>query len=243
MLINGITFSKLRNSEFAQFTSDALELIRRNDPEALQVKAAYDDLKAGNDELNTLLNPDKGSALTGQIEAADDRRDRSVTGINLVAEGYTYHFDDALRTHALTLQRHLTLFGGASLARENYQAETASISLLVADLTDKPELAAAVNALGLSTWITELSQANKAFNDLYLSRTEEASTANLTKVRDLRKDMIQRYFKLRDRIASFYNIQEGAAPYSTVVSQLNILIGKYNDLLNGRKSSGSSTEQ
>lgn len=241
-LINGISLPHLRNTEFAQFITDILQLVQHNDPDALNVATAYADLKAQNDELIKLLNPDTGSTLTAQIEAADDRRDLCITGINLVVAGYTSHYDATLRNHALTLQRHLTLFGGSSLARENYQSETAGITSLLSDWTDNAELAAAITALNLTGWKEELDAANKAFNELYLNRTQESSNQNLPKVRDMRKDIIGLYYKLRDRIASFYIIEEGAAPYSTVVNQMNTLIDQYNLLLESRKTTTTVPE-
>ena len=239
--INGIQLTALRNSEFAQFMTDALELVRRNDPTALQVQDAYDALKAENDQLADLLKPLQGSALTAAIEAADDRRDVAISGINQVVNGYTVHYDPTLRNHALTLQRHLAGFGGAGLARENYQSETAGVSSLVTDWTNKPELVAALTALNLTAWRDELAQANQAFNDLYLNRTEASSTANPAGVRDLRNRMTPLYYQLRDLLASYHVIQRGAEPYATVVRQINTLIEQYNTLLRNRRTSGSTT--
>ncbi|UXP33031.1 DUF6261 family protein [Reichenbachiella agarivorans] len=155
-MINGIAITRLRNSEFSQLNSDVLALIQRNDPAALKVEEAYNLLKAENDELTVLLNPDKGSALTALLEAADDRRDHAVTGINLVVSGYVNHFDQATRGHALALLRNLGQYGSGNLARANYQSETAGISSMLTDWTTKPELAAAITALHLDDWKEEL---------------------------------------------------------------------------------------
>ncbi len=235
MTIKGITLNNLRNSEFSQFSTDVLELVKRNDPKALKAEEAYNAFKAENDKLTNMLNPEKGSPLTVRLEAADDRRDGGLTGINFVVLGYTHYFDETLRNHALALQRNLSQYGNAGLARENYQSETAGISSMLADWDSKPELAAAITALNLTAWKDELAQANKAFNDLYLNRTEEASTVSPVSVRDQRILMGQLYFDLRDLIASYNVITKGAAPYSTTVNQLNALIEKYNTLLAGRK--------
>lgn len=241
-MINGLTLNNLRNSEFAQFMTDTLELVKRNDPVALQVEATYNALLAENEVLTNLLKPEKGSPLTAQLEAADDRRDAAVTGINLVVSGFTTHPDPAISSQALTLQRHLALFGSGSLARENYQSETAGINSLVADWTNKPELAAAITALNLDGWKAELAEANKAFNDLYLSRTESDSTANPVGVRAQRQRMAPLYYELRDLIVSYHTITKGAAPYGHVVNLLNALIERYNTLLSNRRRSGGTAE-
>ncbi len=238
-MIIGLSLSKLRNSEFSQFNTDTLEIIKRNDPIALQVQEAYDSLKAENDVLVNLMKPQKGSVYTAQVETADDRRDVAITGLNLVVGGLTYHFDVTTRNHAVTLLRSLTQYGGASLARENYQSETAGINSMLADWTNKPKLTAAITGLNLDAWKAELAQANKIFNDLYLSRAEEASNGIPANVRAKRNDMVKKYYKLRDLIASHHVIKNGAAPYGTTVSQLNALIDKYNQLLAARRSKSS----
>lgn len=238
-MISGITLNKLRNTEFAQFASDVLEIIRRNDPATLQVQQAYDALLAENEQLGNLLKPIKGSALTAQLEAADTRRDEAVSGINTVVSGYSHHYDEATRTHAAALLRHLTVYGGAALARENYQSETASITSLLKDWTAKPELAAALTALDLTGWKDELQQANEAFSVLYLGRTEETGASSPDTVRGKRQTLGQAWYALRDLVNAYHVIHKGAAPYSTAVNQLNALIDKYNTLIATRKGSSS----
>jgi hypothetical protein len=238
-IISGIHLPSLRNSEFSQFSSDVLELVKRNDPAALKAEEAYNAFKAENDNLTNLLNPEKGSMLTAQIEAADDRRDEVVTGINFVVLGYTHHYDPITRNHAVVLQRNLSQYGGGSLARENYQSESAGISSMLADWDSKPELAAALTALNLDGWKDELALANKAFNDLYMNRNEEVTAVNPVSVRAQRVLMGEQYFDLRDLIASYHTIFKGAAPYGATVNQLNGIIDKYSLLLAGRKGKPS----
>lgn len=234
-IIKGIHLFALRNSEFAQFTSDVLELIKRNDPVTLQVEEAYNALLVENEQLIDLMKPEKGSTLTEQVEAADQRRDLAVSGINQVVSGYTNHYDETTRTHALTLQRHLEQYGAIGLARENYQSETASIRSVVADWEAKAPLAEAITFLNLTGWKEELIQANAAFSDLYINRTEETGSASPETVRSKRLDMVPQYYELRDLIASYYTIQKGAEPYGSIVSKLNALIDKYQALLAARK--------
>lgn len=242
-MINGITLIKLRNAEFAQFVSDILEIVRRNDPAALQAQEGYDTLKAENKQLITMLKPIKGSPFTVQLEAADARRDESVSGINAVVGGYTLHYDPVIRGHAVTLQRLLDTYGGAAMARENYQSETASINSLTKDLSDKPEMVAALTALNLSAWRDEMKEANDAFNTLYLSRNEETGVSSPDTVKSKRLSMCQDWYTLRDLISAHNVINKGAVPYGTTVSQINALIDNYQALITSRKSRSKSTKE
>lgn len=235
-MINGINQVQLRNAEYSQFISDALGLIERQDPTVLKVEEAYNLLKSQHDQLVELLNPEKGSQLTEQIEEADDLRDDLLTGIYKIVEGNTTHYQPAQRAHAESLLRSLDLFGGIGLARENYQSETAGINSMLSDWDSKTELVEAIAALKLKGWKNALSQANEQFNELYLSRTEENSDINPVGVRELRLKMKDDFYDLRDLITAYYTINKGAEPYATTIKQLNTLIDQYKQLLKSRKS-------
>jgi hypothetical protein len=241
-MVKGLKLTALRNPEYAQFMSDTLGIFLRNDPQALAVAEPYSALKAESEILIDLLNPDKGSAITAQLEAADHRRDEAITGINLMVSSLTHHYDPATRNHALMLQRSLQHFGGGGLSRENYQSETAGITAMLADWATKPELVATITALNLLDWTEELRVANKAFNELYILRNEETSAVSPVKVRDKRVSMSKQYFELRDLLVSHHNIQKGAAPYGATVNQLNALIAQYKHLLASRKGKSGDAE-
>ncbi|MCV9385069.1 DUF6261 family protein [Reichenbachiella ulvae] len=235
-MINRITQMHLRNTEHSQFFSDVLGLIQRQDPSVLKVEEAYNLLKSEHDQLVELLNPEKGSQLTEQIEEADDLRDELLVGIYKIVDGTTAHYNPTQRAHAETLLRSLDLFGGMGLARENYQSETAGISSMLSDWDSKTELTEAVAALKLKGWQNALTLANEQFNDLYLSRTEETSDINPVGVRELRLKMKDDFYDLRDLITAYYTIHKGAEPYATTIKQLNTLIDQYKQLLKSRKS-------
>lgn len=236
-IIKGIHLLALRNTEYCQFVTDVLELLRRNDPSALNVQEVYDRLKSENDQLVNLLNRGQSSALTQQVVQADNRRDSALTGIQLMVAAYTRHWDATLRAHAIVLERHLKLYGGTTLGRWNYQSETAGITSLVADWDRKADLTEALAALNLMGWKDELEAANKTFNKVYMQRTEEASQSNPLTVRALRVSMNQLYYELRNRLSSFHTIHHGAVPYGKVVNHLNVIIRQYNVLLTSRKAS------
>ncbi|MCV9387917.1 DUF6261 family protein [Reichenbachiella ulvae] len=221
--------------------SDVLTLVERKDPVAMKVDTAYTNLKTENDQLTQLLNPIKGSKLTAQMEAADDLRDQLLVGINSIVTGFTYHYEEELRRHAEVLLKHLDQFGGSGLARENYQSETAGINSMLLDWESESALSAAITELNLEGWKTKLQEANDDFSDLFLNRTEENSAGEVVSVREQRNKMRPLYYRLRDVIASYHTIENGAEPYHTVVKQLNALIDKYKRLLTSRQ--GKAVEE
>jgi len=134
---------------------------------------------------------------------------------------------------AETLKKLVDKYGGG-IARENYQAETAIIDNLVADLDNKPEMAAALAALQLGGWKKEMQEANTAFDAAYMDRTKELGAASKDTLLAKRAETNEAYYKLRDFIGSFYTINEGAEPYKKTINELNALIDQYNTMMAGR---------
>jgi len=216
--------------------ADTLKIVAANDPVALNVADAYNALLAANRDLEALFKAERGSAMTDAIIALDARRDNAIIGIRLFINAFTYHFDDAMRTYAELLEHNLSLYG-SSIARENYQSETAIINKILVDWTNKPELVTAVKALQLTEWKVELETANQAFNTQYLARnTEMGAAVPDNTVKDNRLLTTNAYYQLRDFIISHHTISNQAAPYKKVVNEINSLIEQYTALLNSRKS-------
>lgn len=240
MSINAIDISKLRNSEFLQFSKDVLGIVSLNNPTTLQVKTQYDDFENITSTIESLFKSERGSIITNEIADLDARRDTAITGINTFIQALTYHFDEPTRKNAELLTKQLGNYG-SGIAKENYQSETAIITSILNDWTTKPDLAAAITALNLTNWKTELENANSEFNTKYLARTQELGAASLDTIKQKRLEAANIYYKLRDFINSYYTLNDGAAPYGKTVNELNALIDQYNVLLAGRKLNNTNT--
>ncbi|UAY52888.1 DUF6261 family protein [Ferruginibacter albus] len=235
MSIISIDITKLRNSEFLQFSKDLLEIIKQNDPATLKVTEQYNSFNNITTEIDGLFKTPTGSALTQDITDLDIRRDNAITGINTVIQALSYHFNSDKAAAANLLAFHLKNYG-AGIAKENYQSETAIIDNITADWSTKPDLAAAINTLKLNEWADELSAANKAFNELYIDRTKELAAVNPDTIKIKRLEAVQLYYALRDVIDAWYTINKGAAPFDKVTQECNALIDQYNTLIAGRKA-------
>ncbi len=242
-MINGITLQSLRNPEFLQFMSDTLTIVSKNDPQALLVLNQYNALKAITTEVDALFKKEAGSAITDELTALDDVRDGILNGISTMILGSTFHFNPALKKSALLLQANIVNYGtsGNSISRENYLSETAIITSLIADWTNKPELAAAITALGLDEWKTQLDTANINFNARHVDRTQAIGAINPNTTKEKRQETVAIYYKLRDRLTSYWDINEKADPWNKTTNELNALIDIYNKLINGRKGGDTPT--
>jgi hypothetical protein len=229
-MITGIDLSKLRNSEYIQFIKDSLKITLGNNPFALNIKPQYDNLGLGLAALEALFVTEQGSAITEQVTAEDARRDNAINGITTLVNAYSYHFDPVMVKHAKNLSWQIGQYGNG-IARENYQSETTIITGIITDFNTKPDLIAAVTALQLTAWKTELEAANEAFNAAYLQRTQELGAASPETILATRLETNAKYYEMRDFINSYFTINKGAAPYNKVSGELNALIEQYNTML------------
>lgn len=232
-MINSIPLQTLRNGEFLQFISDILGIVSLNDPAQLQVSGQFTQLQAEYVSLQELFKTDRSNPVTEEIIALDIRRDEAVTGISVLVNAFTYHFNPVLRNPAKLLQANLKLYG-AGIARDNYMSETATISSIAGDWKNKPELQAAVSSLQVGDWLTELEQANTAFNTRYISRTQEIGAISPDSIKQKRVNVANAYYALRDHIDAYFTINQGAEPFAKAGNEINALVDQYNALLAGR---------
>lgn len=233
-MITSIELRNLRNAEFVQFQKDFAAIITRNNPEALQIQAKAEALNAKNVELDTLFKKILANENTKVLVDLDTRRDNALNGIMYHATSYTYHFNSTLKTAGQRVLENINHYG-SGIARLNYQAETATLNSIITDWETKPELTEAITTLNLTAWKTELKEANTAFSQTYLDRTQEYGNANPENLKTKREETNTAYYGLRDRINALHLLAETTpSPYATLINQLNALIDQYNSLLNGR---------
>ncbi|QNN41120.1 DUF6261 family protein [Pedobacter roseus] len=239
-MINTLLLQPLRNAEYIQYLTDTLNIVSKNNPTALNVSAQYDALLAAKDDIEKLFKISQASLVTAEIEALDKRRDDAINGISLQVQSLAYSADVAINQHGQTLSAHLALFG-TGIAKENYQSETTILRNIVNDWKNKAELQGAVTALNLGNWLTELETANNDFSTAYAKRNEELATAPTEKLRELRNKANELYYKLRTRINSNLDINDGAEPWASTVNLLNQNISTYT-LLQTRRATGKGGE-
>ncbi|MEO7313153.1 MAG: DUF6261 family protein [Chitinophagaceae bacterium] len=231
-MINSITLYSLRNNDYSQFLNNSLNVIQRFNLTALAIQDEYDDVEAGAASLQNLLNGISANKLTQELELLDNRRDNALNGVITLISGFNYSTDAVTKANANTLLVHLNAFG-SSIARESYQNETNKIDNIVKDWSSKPELTAALTALGLDSWKTELSAANIAFDTFYVDRSVDKGLSTQDRVKEKRAQTNQLYYALRDALDAQYTInkKKQPEPFLSAINALNGLIKDYNDLM------------
>lgn len=233
----------LPNAEYLQYAKDFSGIINLNNPIQIGIDAKLTAFTNKISELELLYKKALASEKTQELLLLDERRDAAATGINYFLLSQTYHFEIVKRQNAQLLLDNMTLYG-SSIARLNYQAETATLNNIIRDWENKPELIAAISTFNLTEWVDELKTANEDFNTKYLSRTQEYGDASPETIKLKREEVNVAYYALRDRIEALHILVETSpSPYATVINQLNALTDQYNVLLFKRKSEDPSTPE
>ncbi len=236
-MIDKLKLKSLRNAEFIQFNNNVISIVTDNGPDALLVTPLLDPLKITTAEAEALFNKERASSFTEELTLLDDRRDNAINGISGFLDAHLIHFNAATKGYARVLKMNLDAYG-TGIARENYQIESTILKKIVTDWTTKPEFVTAVDALGLTNWITELDASNKAFDAKFLERNKQQGAAPTDKLKEKRVEVVAAYDKLSARINSYYDINGGADPFGKTTRELNVLVDKYNRLLGGRSKPG-----
>jgi len=234
--MNAIELKLLRNAEYLQYVKDFAGIIALNNPSTLQIDAKFSAFNTKIGELEALYKKALASEKTQEVLLLDERRDNAITGIYYFLLAKSYHYEADVKQKAQSLLESMALYG-SSIARLNYQAETATINNLIRDWENKPDLTIAVADFDLSGWVAELKNANDQFNSKYLARTQEYGDASPETIKLKREETNTAYYALRDRIDALHLLVETPpSPYATVINQLNALTDQYNVLLVNRQN-------
>lgn len=241
-MIKGINLRMLRNGELLQFILSIIKVVEDNDPVTLRLEVKLLALKTIYAVLDALFKLPQDSLLTKDLENLDAQRDRAITGLLKVIDGFSYHFDPTYINAAKLLDRNLTMYG-PEIYSQNYQGESTTISNIITDWDNQESLAEAVELLGLRDWKDELNRSNSDFITRYNERNQEYSRETLDKIKEKRIDAYDAYYALRDLITSHATIDESNPGYQQLIREFNSYIDTYNNTLAVRKGKKNEDEE
>jgi hypothetical protein len=228
-MINSINVRKLRNGEFNQFNDDLDEIIQRNDSPLILKSDPYLLFKSNSDRVNRLFKASQLTLVSDELASLDEQRDSTFNSIRLMLEGSLHHPQTELQKYAQALLKHLDTYG-KGITRKNYPTETAILKNILEDWQTFPHLAEALSALGFTPWQNKLKDLNQRFNDLYVSRAQEAGTGQSEKMKQIRDAAGDSYYELREFINSLYVVNKKAEPFAKLINEINGLVDKYNQV-------------
>jgi hypothetical protein len=223
---NTVNFKLFRKSESVQFFNDLVTLCSESNPKALNIQAQLVALNECINSLNMNFVTDRSSEITSDLISLDQRRDKAITCLRMLTEGFTNHFDPDKRSTAILLLKTIDKYG-SSISRMNYQAETSTLDNLGDELLNDASSVNQVNQLGLTDIVNEMIEANNAFNIRYLDRVREEAGQNEVAAGELIKKCIAGYRLLTAHIEAHSTLNP-CDELSTLIERINELIERYN---------------
>lgn len=225
-MINSVNFKSFRNSESVQFFNDIVTLCTESNPKALNIEAQLNTLNESVNSLNSNFATDRSSEITNDLISLDQRRDKAITCLRMLTEGYTNHFDSAKSESAKQLLQTIDKYG-SSISRMNYQAETSTLDNLGDELQNDAAVANLVSQLDLSDLVSEMIEANNAFNTRYLDRVKEEAEGNEVAIGEVIKKSIANFRLLTAHIEAHSTLNP-SDELNTLADRINELIERYN---------------
>lgn len=181
------------------------------------------------------VNPQTDNATTEPITAADNRRDNALYGLFGQVRATCKHFDAA--TQAAARRLYAITKDYVDITNLPYIQENGKITALLRDLSTE---AAKIDLAktGTEGWVTEITNANKAFTTLFDKRNMEISGNVTGHSLDCRRACENAFRACVDMINALVMVN-GAAAYQTLVDNVNELISYQKQVLAARIDSDS----
>jgi chemotaxis response regulator CheB len=162
-------------------------------------------------------------------EDGDHERDTILIGIKDSVKAASRHFDANVQQAARRLKIVLDTYDSPQpLITLPYDAETAAVNNLLQEFEGK--YAADVQTAGLTAWVEELRNRNRAFEMLAAAYTEQQAEKPPFNPKEVRRETDRAY---RDivTVISAWMLTDGDAAYAPFVAELNATVKHYNDLI------------
>ena len=227
-------FGNYRNGEYLQFMKNVVAIYGNYDTNALLLQARLQTLTDATKALDDVFMATTAHELTPELQALDMRRDKALMGIKLhlnSEDTETLKAANALMTNYLS--------HGDRIDRLSYQQATAVIDALLTDWRENLMLSASVNKLSINAWVSLLTQLNKEFNDMYITRAKTSVKSG--RVDQKRLEMRSAYEEITYDTMAFARVAADKNAYNAIIDELNGLISNYNTSVTLRLA-GRSTE-
>ncbi len=223
----------LRKEEMIELLRSTVDICEKNDPSALHIDTRVAPVKNMVTRLDDALIYEREKEFTKELDELDRNRDEAVTGLRYGFLMNTYHKDAEVKAAAQLLLDRIDSYGG-SIARMNYESESAAIHNLIDDLETEQALKAALQKVELQHWADHLKVTNQKFRTLYNDRIEVESKYDKTSFTTIKPEAIAAYTELVNRIKAYIELDENDT-YTPLQKELATLAERYQQIITYRK--------
>lgn len=238
-----IDVTKMDQATVLSFLNNADEKCQAENAAPMREKMGqfYTDFHAAAVQFDQVFNPARKSLDTEDLKKLDDDRDNSLGAYHEAELGLQRNPNEAKRQAARLLNLNYDTYKPDR--GQEYMKETELITQMTTEIRNTPQLAAAIELLGLEDYLADLEQKNNAFAELMKGRTASTEGYQKGAVAEARANAEQKYQLLRQmlNVASIY---EGDTAYRPFILAVNAVVEHYRQIL-ARKGvstgSGSNT--
>ena len=235
MKLQKIDLSRLRNDEHFQFNTEFRDLVNAVSPATLKVAVQFDLYQSLYVQEDEALKKIMKSAITADMQNADQRRDLTFRGMVDANKSALNHFNVEVQAAAKRLKIVFDTYGNVGLKPLN--EETSAIYNLLQELQGTH--AADMAIVKIADWADELEINNKAFEKLVKNRYDESAGRTELVLRQTRKQVDAAYRTIIERIDALGLIEDNDV-YRNFIRKLNVVIEKYDNTVTQRKGIASA---
>lgn len=213
---------KLRNSEFLNYVSRLLEIIKSTDSLKMQLGNFINRLTSVFSLLTIAFNKLSTNLYTIEVEDKDALRDRAYLAFRDYVEVCTKRLNVNWNADAYLILD-IIRSNSWNLHKENYDLQSGSLSKLFISL-EKSEVVAAINNIQAAEWLQELKIAENSFVNSIQSRNQHVvSGTELIESKNARADA----FQLVSDTLNYIDVLKRMSP-SSELSVLELRINELN---------------
>ena len=205
-----------------------------------ELKQALMPVKEKANELKIHLARTTHKDKTEAVEAADQVRDNSFLSVRTALEALLYRRDAKLVAAATLLLETIRSYGW-NLHLESYSSESSRIKGLLADFATKPELIEAISITGIAPQVAELSDAENAFEAVYLERNKAKSSKPDTTGVQISKQLRTACTDLLQTI-TVLNRLSNRPEYTEMARRINEVIDAQAQVIRARATRAANTK-
>ena len=242
MLLQTINFGSLLQAEALRYLEQFIRVIRAAGDLSEALAEVLTELEARRQEAQAAFRLASKASQTARMQVLEAERDDLILGFGKICDGHRTDPDPACKAGAQHLYENVELYGGArAIARMTIKAETTSINSLLRDWREKPELAAAIAALGLQRWADRLQAVNTEYETLSIARGQERAALE-QQVDYTVKDKLTEARPLYEEVTTLLNagqlsarrLQQDNRPWLNAIMAANAITEEYSTLLAAR---------
>jgi len=232
-MINKFSIGNLRNAEHFQFISSACAIFAKHGIDRDNLGVLYDELNEQLKAAEAALAIEKKNEKVRQKNDMDRYRDRLHSKLFNYLKFILYDEKDSRFDDAQQVMKVVKDAGNPTRLAEN--AESAMLTTLGNKLEPYRNQ---LEAIGAQQIVDDLLEANRQFITLEKECREIADTQQLNKLPSMatvRKQTAPVYRAITAAISGYANVPSKKETYRELVTEMNVLVAKYDSLLMGRK--------